>query len=270
MYQLGDADANSKRLCCADAICHMGLYECDGDALGNTMTKRHRIVGTLFLVSFFIFTARVVAAADNPLDLHVDKFTVRQASIIYALRVLRTSVAEHMLLFGLEVAPYTDEPERNLTFSLERSTVREILDEIIRQDPQYQYEVIDEQLIHMFPRRAKDDPTDLLNVRVDRFQVSGVGYEELIQYLPHHVPELQLEMLRRAKAGGVVASILSSYGVPEVTLELENVTVRDILNRVAQETEQFRGMEFGPTGWLYTFRIDETVPLGGHPHWNLF
>lgn len=176
------------------------------------MTKRYRVTVLMSLVLLLVAPHGLRATNGVPLGLGVKKFSVRQANIIRALRLLRTIVGKDSLLFGLEVAPFETEPERNLTISLTETTVGKVLDEIIRQDPRYTYEVIDEHLIHVFPRNSKDDPANLLNIPVEHFSVSGVGYDELIQYLPFRVPELQAEIMRRSRAGGIIRKYSSGDG----------------------------------------------------------
>lgn len=209
-------------------------------------------------------------AQTAPLQLKVPSYQVQNASIIEALHALKLRVEKNFLIFGLEVVPFIEEPERNLTLALENTTVNVVLQRILAQDPRYTYEVIDPHLIHVFPRSAKHDPTNLLNLQVKRFAVSTGRYDLLLKYPSYHIQELQAELLRRSKAGGVVGHMLGDPDAPRVTVTIENATVRDILNRIAQETEKFATEHHKPTGWIYTFRIDKSVPLGGHPRWTLF
>ncbi|MEE8608482.1 MAG: hypothetical protein V3S55_12825 [Nitrospiraceae bacterium] len=180
------------------------------------------------------------------------------------------SVGEEPLIFALEIAPFLDKPEQNLTLVSRDTTVRKILQLIMAQDSRYTYEVIDSHLIHVFPRGAKDDPNNLLNVNVKRFEVSASAYDLLLKYPHYHIPELEAEVLRRSKAGATRLHMMGGVDVPKITLNLRDITVRDILNNIALETLQFRTGRHNPTGWIYTFRIDKSVPLGGHPRWGLF
>ncbi|MFQ5664109.1 MAG: hypothetical protein ACE5HL_09770 [Terriglobia bacterium] len=157
-----------------------------------------------------------------------------------------------------------------MTLVLQDSTVGGILDDIVAQDPRYSYELVDSNAIHVFPRNAKTDPNDLLNVKVKHFEVSAAPYDLLLKYPQYHIPELQVELIRRSKAGGVVGHMMGGVDVPKVTLSLRDVTVRDVLNAIAQQTLEFAGSQHAATGWIYTFRIGESVPLGGHPRWDLF
>lgn len=207
---------------------------------------------------------------EAPLRLKVSSYEVRDASIVDALRRLQLKVGPESLIFGLEVAPFSEAPASNLTLTLQGATVKDVLDGIILQDPRYTYEVIDSRLIHVFPREARTDPSNLLNIRVKRFRVSDAPYDRVLKYPQYHIAELEVELMRRSKAGGYVASMMGGADAPRISLDLQDVTVRDVLNRIAQKTEKFPGPLFGPTGWIYTFRVDTSVPLGGHPCWDLF
>jgi hypothetical protein len=210
------------------------------------------------------------AAKADPLGLRVPSYGVRGVSIIDALRQLKLSVPDKTLILTLEVAPFEQEPEKNLTLALTNSTVKEVLDRIMRLDPGYTYSVFRGALIHVFPVPGRDDPNDLLNTKVKAFTTSGVPYDRLLQYPDHYIPELGGEILRRSRAGGVAVSELSSTGVPGVTVEVQNATVRDILNEISLRAGKVSKGEAPPPGWVYTFRVDKTVPLGGHPRWCLF
>lgn len=206
----------------------------------------------------------------NSFGFKISSYKVHNASIVEALRRLKVSVGEEPLILTLEVVPFREKPENNLTLVLEHSSVKKVLERITAQDPRYTYEVIDSHLIHVFPRGSTNDPDDLLNIKVKRFDVLAGSYDLLLKYPQYHIPELEVELMRRSRAGGMAVSMLGGGDVPKITLNLRDVTVRDILNSIALETLQFRTGRHNPTGWIYTFRIDKSVPLGGHPRWNLF
>lgn len=210
------------------------------------------------------------AASGGPLGLRVPSYDVQGVPIIEALRHLKLAVSQKTLILTLEVARFQQEPEENLTLSLRNSTVREALDRITSLDARYTYCVAVGEVIHIFPRGAKSDPDDLLNTKVKTFTTSGVPYDRLLQYPNYYIPELAAELARRSKAGGVVGVMMSSTGVPRVTVEIQNATVRDILNQISLQAAKVSKSPAVPTGWLYTFRIDKSVPLGGHAHWQLF
>ncbi len=195
---------------------------------------------------------------------------VRDASIIEAIHTLKINVPSRWIIFTLEVAPYYGAPEKNLTLDLRDSSVKDILERLTSQDPRYDYLVIDETLIHVFPRDAKDDTGNLLNLKVSHFEISEGRYDLLLKYPLYHIPELQIEYMKRSKSGRIVGSMMGGGDVPKVSLSLRDVTVREILNHISLKTKDFPEQTNIRTGWMYTFRIDKSVPLGGHPRWQIF
>jgi hypothetical protein len=236
------------------------------------MRRRALAFGIILAITMWL-GSRVNAvgrAETGESEAKVPSYDVRRVSIIEALRQLKACVGERTLLLTLEVAPFEREPEKNLTLSVANSTAKQVLDRITSLDPRYTYRITKGHVIHVYPRGAENDPDDLLNTRVKVFAISGIPYDRLLQYPFHYIPELGAEILRRSRAGGVVGNELSSTGVPGVTVEIQNGTVRDILNQVSLEAAKLSKSPVVPTGWVYTFRIDKSVPLGGHPHWELF
>jgi len=207
-------------------------------------------------------------AAEAPLDIMVTSVQLRSVSIVAALRELQAKSPPRRVFFALEVVPFREVPESNLTLSFEKGTVGQVLDSIMTQDPRYAYEVIDSRLIHVLPRGAKQDPTDLLNVRVRNLEIRDQQYDILFNYPQYFIPELEQAIERRSGTQGYAASMMGSVDLPRVSISMRTGTVRDVLNRIAQKTEDFSRLP--PTGWIYTFRIDEASPLRGHPTWQVF
>ena len=237
------------------------------------MTRADPVICWLILAAaLYQGTASGVApySQKSPLHLTVSSYEVRDASVVDALRRLQMQLGSELLIFGLEVAPFSEAPARNLTLTLQAGTVKDVLDGIILQDPRYSYEVIDSRLIHFFPGEERADASNLLNIKVKRFSVSHAAYDRLLKYPQYHIAELEGELMHRSKSGGFAVSMMGGADAPRITLDLQDVTVRDVLNRIAQETEKFSGPVFTPTGWIYMFRTDTSVPLGGHPKWDLF
>jgi len=77
--------------------------------------------------------------------------------------------------------------------------------------------------------------------------------------------------------GGSPGSLLTGNATPpEIAMDLNDVTVRGILNAVALYSRKLylegrlQGLE--PIGWKYEFIIDPNAPtgLGGYPRWSAF
>jgi len=223
-----------------------------------------KILELCFIASFL----PAPAFADDPLELKVRHYEVQGATIIDALRELKSAMPDRELVFTLEVAPFRKEPEHNLTLRFENSSVRQILDAIKSAGPRYGCEIVDSAVVHFFPLSLKHDAEDLLNVGVKSTKLSGVAFDVVLKYPPYFIPELGTEMRRRSGAQGSTIVMMGS-DVPQITVAVSDGTVRDVLNRVALETLKFREGRHGATGWVYTFRIDESLPLGGEPRWEL-
>ncbi len=201
-----------------------------------------------------------------PLSIRTGAIHTRDFTIIEALSAIRSAAPKDSVIFTLEVVPFTTSPQRNLTLNLTDATVGEALKEIEKQDSRYTYEVIDSCLIHVFPRDALTSTSDLLNVSVKDLSISGVGVDELLQYPSYHIPELEAVILRRSHANGYAASVLGSTDAPKVSVAISSGTVRDVLNAASQRTEHLATA----LGWVYTFRIIKSEPLGGEPRWQVF
>jgi len=205
----------------------------------------------------------------DPLSLKVPSYHIENASITEALQKLKASATGGTLVLTLEVAPFQSEPEKNLALSVKDSTVKGVLDRIAASDPRYTYYEFGGGLVHVLPVDADADPQDLLNTEVKMFTASGIPYDRLLQYPDHYIPELGAELARRRTAGGVTGSMLFSSGVASVTVKVTYGTVRSCLNQVSLEAAKVSKSEPVPKGWVYTFRIDKSDPLGGHPRWGL-
>ena len=220
----------------------------------------------LMLIAAILLSAQGAAKSPtaSPLTGEVVSLDLSHASIIEALRELRAKANGGKVFFTLEVAPFKTSPEKTLNLHSLRSSVGQVLNSIIRQDPSYDFEVLDSRLIHVFPRNAKRDGHNLLNIQVKNLKLSA-RYDLLLQYPQYHIPQLQTTVFPEGVGPG---SMLGSANAPIVNVAVEKGTVRDVLNLVAQKTEQLQDVT--PRGWIFTFQLDPALPLGGRPLWQLF
>jgi hypothetical protein len=205
--------------------------------------------------------------AGSQLNLTVPRFTAKGISITEALRKIRDTIGSQHVMFSLELDP-SEGTLKNLNFNFVSTTVGKLLNSIVAQDPKYTFEVMDNMLIHVFPKGAQSDPGDLLNVKVDNLHLQGVEFERVLKYPQYEIPQLQRELYARSRSGGFAGSELSSASMPQINIFVQSGTVRDVLNLVSQQTEVLPGAT--PTGWIYWFSINPSVPLGGEPHWDIF
>jgi hypothetical protein len=217
-------------------------------------------------------------------NLRIDYLHVENADVDEALLALRSKDPEKILI-GFEKMPQReDDKTPTLSATWTQATVGEILAKILAVDKRYTYEVVEGKLIHVFPIGAKNDLTDLLNIRIERFAVKGKeSIENVVIHIAERAPELR-EFLekraseyrkRKALLGGGPGQLMSGDMDPEINLELRQKTVRDILHGlVLYSAELYPKKLVGipPTSWKYEFIIDPeaTTGLGGYPRWSTF
>lgn len=246
---------------------------------------------TIWLVPFlsFWFIALILTSlAGQPrrsrqpiLDTKIELIKLDQVGMEEALRELQGKNKEQILI-GFEEVPHAKgQRQKPISIELSGLTVRAILDKLVAADPRYTYEVAAGSVINVFPRRAKDNPTNLLNIRVSKFALHGkLIPQDVIRRIGEYAPELRdymakkaLERAARTKIyPGRVGSILSGGMEPQIDLEMQNVTVRDILNAITLYSVKLsqEHPNWFPIGWKYEFIIDPEAQtgLGGYPSWS--
>ena len=183
-----------------------------------------------------------------------------------ALSNVGSRIRGRYVLFGVEVfLQQGKEP----TVSLPPSEVRNLgstLREILRQLSNYEMRVVSAHLVEILPKGVRDDPTDLINLRVADFSVTNMLAASILAHPGRFIPELQARLApkRQATTDGVESYIgVFPVGGPRITLQLQNVTIREILDRVSEETERPPPGQ-RPLGWVYTVNSDDTTDVPKH------
>lgn len=172
---------------------------------------------------------------DNLLEKRIT-LHINQGTFLYALSTLNV---DHKIPIGFEVA-LGHKAQYHLNIDLDNATLEDVLNEIVRQEMGYRWELRDG-VINFIPIRSRDDFLEkLLNTPIRRFdQPKKLGkfqIRDAIVELP--------EVVALLKANGVTAS---HYGYPyhyssiyrneKVDLSISGTDVRGILNKVIRETE---------------------------------
>jgi hypothetical protein len=186
-----------------------------------------------------------------------------------ALEEVGIRVRGGYVLFGVEVHGRAGK-QPNVSLELEPgSTLGSALRQIFRQLPNYEYRVVSPHLINVQPVGAEKNAQDILNIRVEDFDVVGEQPSSLLS-----APQFFIAQLRQRLAppnvgpphpGGTAGPIMRGSG-PGVTLHLRNVTIRELLNAVSEGTESFPA-QYSPLGWFYSFEPDPASPAGGKHSW---
>jgi hypothetical protein len=245
----------------------------------------NRWASTVFVTAICsLFSVAVTDASqgkpkESILDLKIESLKVDNGDMEEALRLLRQK-DPYRILIGFEEVPHREgEKGKNISVELTDATVVEILDRLCEADPRYTYEVVSDALINVFPRGAKSDPNNLLNMIVRDFEVNEYMLpHNLIIRIGEWAPELREYLRLKAeeharKTGrpiGIAGSILSGNApLPRISLKLQNMTVREILNAIVLYSMK---MKISYVSWKYEFIIAPDAPtgLGGYPRWDIF
>lgn len=228
--------------------------------------------GCLFLSLSLIVTLAGSAFAGNqgdsllklPLLPPVEE--IRNLPLTSALSNLGSRAKGGYVLFGVEVLlRQGKEP----TVSLPRESVGDLgtaLREILRQLPSYEMQVVSTHLIEILPRRARTGSRDLLNDRVADFTVTDTPAAAILAHPARFIPQLQARLRAKQAPGTHRLEIYSGpYALPvsRITLHMKDVTVREILDRVSEATEDL-GADQDPLGWTYKMNSDDTPGVPKH------
>lgn len=232
----------------------------------------------------------VHGAAAPILDVPVKDFKVEHANMAEALLKLRVSDVPHVVI-GFERIPHPEaEKGGPISLAIRDGRLGDVAERLCQADPRYEYEVISGLMIDIRPKGAAKDLNDLLNIKVRDYKVdANILADSAIERINEDAPELREFLYRKVEEWakrtgehpGTLGSILSGNMLPpRFTLELHNVTVRQILDAISMKSiEMFkegpdfdssgRGVKWGPTGWEYDFVIHPNAATGldGYPKW---
>lgn len=200
-----------------------------------------------------------------PVQIARDHVTLTQA-----LGAFGVYVQGGYTLFGIELrAKDGKEPLVSLNLT-PGSRLGDALRQIMAQMPGYEYEVVSQHMINIFPLGARKDQEDVLNIAVPQFDVTGADAVQILTSPMDFIPELAAWLWSRnpgesPKPTGYGGEVMRSTN-PPVTLHLKNTTVRQILNAVSEATEQFPP-DHQPLGWSYLYQPDQVLKTGGKHLW---
>jgi len=179
--------------------------------------------------------------APHPLQARIEHFHLVDAILRDGLSELSLANVEGLHLGFEEIIRdrIQDDPRGlnpHFSLHLDGKTVREILDALCKADQRYAWSE-DERSINVYPRTAKDDPSYLLNLRIDRIAVSDIpDPNQGLTPLSKLFSEQQI---------GYFGSGLgdNKYSKPWSAV-FERLTVRQFINRIAEH--------MGPrTSWVW-------------------
>lgn len=133
---------------------------------------------------------------------------------------------------GLEkIAPKVavSSEERRISVKIEKGTVQDVLDAVIRADPRYQWKEV-AGVINVLPRKARNP---ILEIPVRSFQISNANWMDVrqaIQMTAEIKGGFERMGLKERSAITVVGS--GNNNLPKFSLDLRDTTLRGILNEI--------------------------------------
>ena len=148
-----------------------------------------------------------------------------------------TLAGDHGVPIGIESSLF-DKNDFDLTINVDNAKLKDVLDMIVQQQPDYRWEERDG-VINLMPVKSRDEfVEELLNTQIHYFApqkgLDQFGIRDAIIDLP--------EVQRLLKAKGVKALRIAYYYHPrpypdDLDLSMSETDVRGVLNKVVRETE---------------------------------
>lgn len=188
-----------------------------------------------------------------------------------ALRTVSIEVQKGYLSYGAEIyLTGGREPIVNLALQ-PNSTAQAVLREIFDQLPEYRFRILSDHFVSIYPKAAITDPNDPLNLKIDRFDVSGEKAGLILTWPERFIPKLKARLTPPSERVGhekhIDLYVGPVAGGTDIALHLENVTVREILNAVSGFTQR-EGLNGTPLGWLYAFDPASNAKVGYVQYWR--
>jgi hypothetical protein len=122
---------------------------------------------------------------------------------------------------------------------------------VLATNPEYTFQVIGPHLIDVFPQNASRDPNDILNVPIAALELSNIVPSNFLLNPARYIPELKLALSGNVPRGCSIGPGLSGIG-PEISVHIEDSTVRKALNLVSQASINAALQNRGSaSGWVY-------------------
>ncbi len=151
--------------------------------------------------------------------------------------ILSKISGDYGIPIGQEAA--TDGQSPTLSVVIQGRSLRDVLDEIVKQDPRYEWKVIDG-VINVFPRTKRDLLlANILDQRVQSFTIPKATRLIQIRYAIAAIPEVK-ELLQQANVTPMdyiaVGGDLVKPG-QDFSLNTSDSTVREILNQIIRTSD---------------------------------
>ena len=208
------------------------------------------VLGTVILAATAVPVAPEGDDLGKKLDVKVTEYAVSAESFLEAL----TEVAARFEIpMGIEWER-TRRCMAKVRLSWRNATVRQVIVDVTKTQPDYDSEPRDG-IVHVFSRKVVGDRRNFLNLRMARFEARNQSVNVVDHRLRLLTQRMMLPPDEHSAKGGMGVSIASGAGDRPVTFEMQDASVRDILNKLSL------GADFKV--WIVTFVGDRSVAPGG-------
>jgi hypothetical protein len=134
---------------------------------------------------------------------------------------------------GVESAPEID-------INLQRGTVKDVLDIITGVDSKYEWKVIDG-VINVYPKIRQNN---ILDIVVQQFSVNRESKSDISEALTD-LPEVKAKLMEmKVRPLQFTIGSLAAEGRSTIVLQVQNVTVRKLLNEIAKQSDSYYWVVF--------------------------
>ncbi len=247
---------------------------------------------TLATAGLLLFLRPCLAAQpERALQHRIERLDISTNSMATAMRELVVA-GNKKFVVGFE--QITDRgagsvPGPRIALSVERRQVSDILREICAQDPRYTFQEHTDGVIDVFPAHEAPVIAAIFAMRISSVSIDVADWPaNLFGRVREFAPELREYLDRQAReyatqhrlpvAGSPGVTLRTDVPPPTIQISMQDVTVRELLDRIAFETlahparDTLGRIVSGPSGWMFTFKIDENARtgLGGYLTWRPF
>ena len=187
--------------------------------------------------------------AKSLLDVKIDRFDITDAILRDGISELSLKNVDSLHLGFEEIIrnKIQDDPRgesSHFTLHIQDKSVREVLDELCRSDARYTWSE-DGATINVYPRATTADSSYLLNLQIDKMVLTNIpDPNQALTPLSKRFPEQQV-----GYAGPSLGDY--TYTLPWTTV-LENLTVRQFINRIAEHMGKH-------TSWVWQGSLQERM-----------
>jgi len=197
-------------------------------ALVLLLTHTHIVTGS---------QTRSVATQDL-LSMQIENLELKAANIS---RLLSALSDQKKIPIGLEVSPEDDLlHSKTMRLQIKRGTLQDGLNSIVKQNPLYTWKIQDD-VVNVLPVQGKRDPLlrEVLETKLEKFSIPRNMVKFNFRQTLCKVPEIQT-VLTQSNVEHDIQSFMSRDFTPlgrGYGLEVSNVTVSALLNRVVRESQ---------------------------------